>query len=135
MDLSALGKLKKINGEKIIVMDKLREEYPEKINESGAIDYEWFEKEIRPHNFIYVREDKNSLSFTLQNGAIKEHGKNGCQIDTVLAVAKIILEDLNEKVACRENSLAITKLEEALMWLEARTKNRIERGVEGTDNA
>ena len=33
---------------------------------------------------------------------------------------------------CRENSLAITKIEEALMWLERRTANRVARNVEGT---
>jgi len=38
---------------------------------------------------------------------------------------------LNSISPCRENSLAITKLEEALMWLNKRTQNRIERGVEG----
>jgi hypothetical protein len=39
----------------------------------------------------------------------------------------------NKKFACRENAIAITKLEEALMWLEERTRGREERGVEGTN--
>ena len=34
--------------------------------------------------------------------------------------------------ACRENALALTKLEEAQHWLQARTKARMARGVEGT---
>ena len=34
--------------------------------------------------------------------------------------------------ACRENALAITKLEEALHWLNHRTMLRERRGVEGT---
>lgn len=38
---------------------------------------------------------------------------------------------LNEMFPCRENSIAITKMEEALMWFEKRTKDRKERGVEG----
>ncbi len=38
----------------------------------------------------------------------------------------------NKKFACRENALSITKLEEALMWLEERTRGREERAVEGT---
>ena len=42
------------------------------------------------------------------------------------------LNILNKKVPCRENSLAITKLEEARMWLYKRTQEREERGVEGT---
>lgn len=33
---------------------------------------------------------------------------------------------------CRENALAITKLEEALHWLQSRTSRREEAGVEGT---
>ena len=33
---------------------------------------------------------------------------------------------------CRENALAITKLEEAMLWLGKRTQDREERGVEGT---
>lgn len=32
---------------------------------------------------------------------------------------------------CQENSIAITKLEEALMWLSSRTQERRMRGVEG----
>jgi hypothetical protein len=33
--------------------------------------------------------------------------------------------------SCRENALALTKMEEALHWLNARTRDRMERGVEG----
>ena len=36
------------------------------------------------------------------------------------------------KYKCRENALAITHLQEALHWLEARTKEREQRKVEGT---
>ncbi len=34
--------------------------------------------------------------------------------------------------ACRENELALTKIEEALHWLDHRTKDRQACGVEGT---
>ena len=34
--------------------------------------------------------------------------------------------------ACRENAIALTHLEEALMWLQKRTRDRMARGVEGT---
>ena len=34
--------------------------------------------------------------------------------------------------ACRENAIALTKIEEALMWLQKRTRDRMARGVEGT---
>ena len=38
----------------------------------------------------------------------------------------------NRKFACRENAIALTHLETALLWLEKRTDDREARGVEGT---
>src|SRR3954468_22692157 len=97
MALETLQGIKEIGGFKVIVMDDLRTLYPERFNESGAMDYGWFEKDIRPESFIYVRNDKNSLSFTIQNGPIGEVGVNGCQVDTVIETAKLIIEGLNKK--------------------------------------
>ncbi len=131
MALETLSGVTGIGGFDVVVMDELRDKYPEKFNESGAMDYKWFEADIRPTNFIYVRNDKNSLSFTIQSGPIKEVGVNGCQVDTVIETAKVILEGLNKKFPCRENAVAITKLDEALMWMEKRRKDRDKRGVEG----
>lgn len=131
----ALKKIKEMMGEDVVVMDELRDKYPEKFTPSGQMDWKWFESEVRPNKHIYVRLDKHSLSFTLQNGPIKEVGKNGCQVDAIIEAAKIILEVFNKKFPCRENSCAITKLDEALLWLYARTKGREDRGVEGTNNA
>ncbi|MCK5612949.1 hypothetical protein KAR91_64340 [Candidatus Pacearchaeota archaeon] len=71
------------------------------------------------------------MTFKIQNGPIGEVGYNGCQVDELIAVARIIVAGLNKKFPCRENSCAITKLDEALMWLETRTKDRISRKVEG----
>lgn len=131
MALNTLKNITEINGEKIIIMDELREQYPERFTETGAMDHVWFETTIRPHNFIYVRHDKNSLSFTLQNGPINECGKNGCQVTDIIAIAKHIIEELNKNISCRENAMTITKLDEALMWQEKRTKDRLKRKVEG----
>ena len=130
--LETLKGVSQVNGQKVIVMDDLREQYPEKFNESGSMNYFWFEKDIRPVNFIYVRNDKNSLSFTLQNGPIKEVGVNGCQIDDVIAVVKKIIEGFNAKFPCRENAMVVTKLDEALLWLGARTQRRETQKLEGT---
>lgn len=58
--------------------------------------------------------------------------KDGTTNEEVLKVLIHRLKGLNEIMACRENSIAITKLEEALMWLEKRTADRKERDVEGT---
>jgi hypothetical protein len=81
--------------------------------------------------FICIREASNAIGFRLQNGPIKEVGVNGCQVDTVIEAAKLIIEGLNKNYPCRENAVAITKLDETLMWLEKRKKDREKRGVEG----
>lgn len=132
MALETLKNVERIGGFEVVVMDTLRQQYPEKFNESGAMDWQWFEKDVRPTHFIYVRNDKNSLSFTLQNGPVKENGVNGCQVDTIIEAAKLMLQGLNGKFPCEENAMAIEKLEAALAWLEERKKNREARGVEGT---
>ena len=80
---------------------------------------------------IFISDDTNQISFQIQNKPIKEVGQNGCQVDTIIETAKIIIEGLNRQFPCRENAIAITKLEEALMWLERRTTNRIKMGIEG----
>jgi len=69
-----------------------------------------------------------------QNGPVKEFGVNGCHQEDLLA---IVIDRLrcfqNGPFACRENALALTKCEEALHWLEHRTRQRQLRGVEGTN--
>jgi hypothetical protein len=88
-------------------------------------------KMFNDKTFIEVDDVNNSIVMKIQNGAIKENGINGCQIDTVIETAKIIIEELNNKFPCRENSMAITKLDECLMWLDKRKQDRIKRDVEG----
>ncbi len=56
---------------------------------------------------------------------------NGTTNEEVLKVLINRIQFLNGKFPCRENSIVITKLEEALMWLEKRTRDRVVRGVEG----
>ena len=132
MALETLKDVKEINGQKVVVMDDLRTLHPERFTETGAMDHKWFEETIRPNSFIYVRHDKNSLAFTLQNGPVKENGVNGCQVEDIVAVAKHIVEQLNVKFPCRENAMMITKLDEAIMWSKKRTADREARNVEGT---
>lgn len=57
--------------------------------------------------------------------------KDGTTLEEMLKVSIGRLQELNARSGCRENSIAITKMQEALMWLEERTKDRIKRGVEG----
>lgn len=61
---------------------------------------------------------------------------NGAFVEDVIVAAIQRIQFFNDgKYRCRENSLAITHLEEALHWLEARTKEREKRAVEGTHTA
>ena len=49
-------------------------------------------------------------------------------------VIKMLMDRLNglqAKFPCRENAIATTHLETALLWLEKRTAERTARGVEG----
>jgi hypothetical protein len=61
---------------------------------------------------------------------------NGAFVETVIAAAKQRIEFYQSaaggRFACRENAMAITKLDEALMWLNKRTADRTARNVEGT---
>lgn len=58
---------------------------------------------------------------------------NGAFVEGVIQAALGRLEHYQgTQFKCRENALAITKLEEALHWLESRTANREKRKVEGT---
>lgn len=58
---------------------------------------------------------------------------NGAFVETVLAACAERLRFYQQsQFKCRENALAITKIEEALHWLDHRTKRREQAGVEGT---
>lgn len=71
------------------------------------------------------------LEIGFQEGAVKEvEGRNGWQNEELIAVLIDRMKFLNGKFPCRENAMAITKLEEALMWLKKRTADRKDRGEE-----
>lgn len=132
MALETLKGVTEIGGFPVIVMDELREKFPDKFNESGSMDYKWFEKDIRPNHFVYVRHDVNSISFTIQSAPIGEVGVNGCQVDTLIHAVIIILEGLDKKIPSDWNKKAIINLRDAIHSLENRKQERENRGVEGT---
>jgi hypothetical protein len=68
-----------------------------------------------------------------QNGPIAEVGTNGVTQEALIAICIDRLQSFQAgPYACRENALALTKLEEAMHWLHHRTRERLARGVEGT---
>ena len=71
-----------------------------------------------------------------QKGAMKEVGFNGISDEALLAIVIDRLRGFQSgPFSCRENALALTKIEEAMHWLNARTTDRMARGVEGKSAA
>jgi len=67
-----------------------------------------------------------------QKGPLKEINLNGCFQEDLIEICIDRLRCFQQGAfSCRENAIALTKLEEALMWLNSRTKDRVKRGVEG----
>lgn len=88
-----------------------------------------------PHNFEVrrVEDDKLVCAIHFQEGPVLECGSNGVGNEDLINMVIERLEHFQRsEYACRENAIAITKLEEALLWLRKRTMAREQRGVEGT---
>lgn len=106
----------------------------------------WYNSDFQfnaPHDFDVIPSgaDYNDTTIDIpvlghihfQEGPIKETGVNGVNNEDLIVMVVTRLEHFNQsEFHCRENSMAITKLEEALMWLRKRTMGRENRNVEGT---
>jgi hypothetical protein len=104
------------------------------IDAHGQVMWDLFD-EMRKTKPIYIDHDVSMISFRVQNKPIREVGVNGCQVQTIIETAKLMIEELNKKFPCRENAMIITKLDEAVMWSKKRTDDRIAREVEGLNKA
>lgn len=93
-----------------------------------------------PHHFEVFAIDPVSLSadkliakIDFQEGPIKEAGINGVANEDLLLMVLTRLKSFQDtEWHSKENELAITKIEEAVMWLRKRTLEREARNVEGT---
>lgn len=73
----------------------------------------------------------NGVNF--QKGSISEAGVNGISNEALLAILIDRMQCFqNGDYKCRENAIALTHLEDAMHWLQHRTRQRLARGVEGT---
>lgn len=99
------------------------------LNSDGSVN--WIETDkAREEAPIFIDHKVDMVSFKMMTRPASDGGK-GCQFTDLIEVALHQLKYFNTKFPCRENSIAITKLEEALMWQERRTKDKKSRGVEG----
>lgn len=83
---------------------------------------------------IHCIEGQVLRSFVIdfQCGTIPEVGVNGVTHEALLAIVIDRLRHFQAgKYACRENAIALTHCEDALHWLQHRTRSRMRRGVEG----
>lgn len=96
---------------------------------SGGAPYEYAiswepPNEGEPDDFVLIR---------FHVGSPQEVGVNGVTNEALLAIVIDRLRSFQSgPFACRDNAVALTYCEEALMWLQRRTRERIKRGVEGT---
>lgn len=75
----------------------------------------------------------NPFDVRFQDGGIAEAGVNGATHEALLAIVEDRLKSFQAgPYACRENAIALTKIQEAMHWLHHRTRERVARGVEGT---
>lgn len=118
------AELSRIFGESDRLYIKTLDE-PDKIN--GGVN----------HHFAICEQNSTTpiQIIKMQHGAIKENGVNGIQnVDLLNIVIDNLQHFQNGKFKCRENALALTHLETAVLWLNKRTADRKARGVEGTNN-
>jgi hypothetical protein len=96
---------------------------------SGAHYYEFNNCKGFNNGETEYTENKQSIQF------IKKEDDNsiveGIQSEQLLIALIDRHKKLNDRFPSREGSLAITKMEEALHWLEARVKERINRNIMG----
>ncbi len=77
--------------------------------------------------------DEVVLDVKFQTGGTATNGKNGIFVEDLLILANTKLTEFQAAFPCRENALALTAIEEAILWLTARKAEREYRGVYGKD--
>lgn len=89
-------------------------------------------------NFVFPENQGQIIQFihkepTEENPKELRTVSDGTTNEELLEVLIDRTKFLQNKFPCKENACAITHMEEALMWLEKRTRDRIKRNVEGTN--
>ena len=117
-NLSTIQKREKLN--EVLVTD-------EKGN--GGANHRYQIVSVNNYDVVYS-------NIILQNGARKlEESTHGVLDTDLLEIVRHRLQCFQQgPFSSRENAVALTHIEEALMWMNRRVEDRIERNVLGTNN-
>lgn len=85
---------------------------------------------------VHLSKSDHPITIQFQNGARKEPNSISGVLDTdLLEIVRDRLQGFQQgDFATRENAIALTHIEEALLWMNKRVEDRIERGVLGTNS-
>lgn len=108
------------------------------LNTVYAVDEKGVGNANHVYNVIVTDGQGNETPYSIafQNGPRKEMDSIHGLLDTdLLEIVRDRLQGFQSgEFACRENAIALTHLEECLLWMNLRVENRAERGVLGTCN-
>lgn len=91
-----------------------------------------------PHPGSFIALPDFGGMIHLQYGHPQEVGRNGCfTVDVIQGLIDnlSVYQSPGHPMRTRETACALTKLEEALMWINRRKQDRDQRGVLQTDKA
>lgn len=90
------------------------------------------------HKYDIVKHDSNEVLTTIQfqkGPRLDENSVHGVIDTDLLEIVRDRLKGFQSgEYSSRENACALTHIEEALMWMNRRVEDRIERNVLGTYN-
>lgn len=90
-----------------------------------------FEKKETPGQELQFIQKEPATDVEVQSTGVMVTVADGTTNEEVLEMLIDRMKYLQAKFPCKENACCITHLEEGLMWLEKRTRDRVKRGVEG----
>lgn len=87
------------------------------------------------HHHYVIRLKKNDIELKFQKGprGLKTSTDGVLDVDLLEIVRHRLRSFQNGPYATRENAIALTHVEEALLWLNKRVEDRIEENKFGTD--
>lgn len=87
------------------------------------------------HEYLIILHDDEPIEIAFQHGPRNDPESIAGVLDTdLLEIVRDRLKGFQSgEFSCRENACALTHIEEALMWMNRRVEDRIERQVLGTE--